>query len=567
MPWNQWKVHDQETVASWLIKTPSDIIWSFNLKKERLVSFNGENWEDELKIENLNLHNPNDVLLSSRGKILFATDYGLFEFDPILRNFEKIRLGPLKVTQIDEIKDESLWVATNDGLFILTDQGIDQELSKHEITDIEYINSNKIWVSTTSGLYLYSHSQWDLKLEQNVNCISVLTDQTAILGTNRGVILLPEQKENLVGATKLTGEFIRGLFLASDGTLWCRSSAGILSYDGSEWTNHGFENDQVRDWPFYGNTYEAKDGTIWFTGRGGPMSYKDNTWKFHRVGIRAFAITETSNGDIWSLDNKGVYSFNGSKWEFISGYGEDDNADNRIWSAYPNQDGTVWVRGQHGLKLFTNGEWEPGIDTNNRRVLGGGFGFIKDSKGTLWSGGQENLYYYLQTEDRWVKELFDGGGFSMESGATPYLHLTKNGTLIAINGNGGLVIFDGQKWKKHVSYKHVSYSGGGRIYHNSRGRGFVEQPEGVFWLATNQGIRRIEGDSWYDLTVDDGLPSNDVHCVSLDNQGVLWIGTSQGLAEINIRPNPNKPVVHLTKLMEKIYLRSVSIIPVNLLSQ
>ena len=76
-------------------------------------------------------------------------------------------------------------------------------------------------------------------------------------------------------------------------------------------TNHGFENYQVRDWPFYGNTYEAQDRTIWFSGWGGPMSYKDNTWKFHRVGVRAFAFTETSNGDIWSLGNKGINSFNG----------------------------------------------------------------------------------------------------------------------------------------------------------------------------------------------------------------------------------------------------------------
>ena len=41
---------------------------------------------------------------------------------------------------------------------------------------------------------------------------------------------------------------------------------------------------------------------------------------------------------------------------------------------------------------------------------------------------------------------------------------------------------------------------------NVHGDGFAELPAGVFWLATSNGLRRIQGDTWYDLTETDGLP-------------------------------------------------------------
>merc|ERR1712096_307826 len=73
---------------------------SFNLKKESLVSFNGKNWEDELKIENLNLHNPNDVRTS-----LFCQD--IF-YDRVL--------NPQQVVVMDEPDPNKFVRSTNIGI-------------------------------------------------------------------------------------------------------------------------------------------------------------------------------------------------------------------------------------------------------------------------------------------------------------------------------------------------------------------------------------------------------------------------------------------------------------------
>ena len=78
----------------------------------------------------------------------------------------------------------------------------------------------------------------------------------------------------------------------------------------------------------------------------------------------------------------------------------------------------------------------------------------------------------------------------------------------------------------------------------------MEYPAGVYWLATNQGLRRIQGDFWYDLTITDGLPSSDVHTIELDSSGNLWVGTAEGMTHLkpSSNSNPNPPAVRLTRI-------------------
>lgn len=52
----------------------------------------------------------------------------------------------------------------------------------------------------------------------------------------------------------------------------------------------------------------------------------------------------------------------------------------------------------------------------------------------------------------------------------------------------------------------------------------------TIWIATNGGLVRKQGDSLQLITAADGLPSNSILAVQLDNQGKLWVATNQGLA-------------------------------------
>ena len=102
------------------------------------------------------------------------------------------------------------------------------------------------------------------------------------------------------------------------------------------------------------------------------------------------------------------------------------------------------------------------------------------------------------------------------------------------------------------------------------GTGFTEYPSGVFWLATTKGVRRIEGNSWYDLTIEDGLPHDRAFSIIKGDQSGLWIGTEKGLVRYTPPPiHPQPPVVKIRMidgeyiLDDRIYLTGLSFVTID----
>ena len=87
-------------------------------------------------------------------------------------------------------------------------------------------------------------------------------------------------------------------------------------------------------------------------------------------------------------------------------------------------------------------------------------------------------------------------------------------------------------------------------------------------LATDKGLRRIEGDSWYDLTVADGLPSNSIWCIVADDQDHLWIGTESGIVRYKPPTNHRPPAVKIKrvdgkKAEDKVYVTGRSYVTID----
>ncbi len=50
------------------------------------------------------------------------------------------------------------------------------------------------------------------------------------------------------------------------------------------------------------------------------------------------------------------------------------------------------------------------------------------------------------------------------------------------------------------------------------------------WFGTSGGLTKLENGTWRNYTVHDGLPANNVTSLLRDATGILWIGTTSGLA-------------------------------------
>ncbi len=67
-------------------------------------------------------------------------------------------------------------------------------------------------------------------------------------------------------------------------------------------------------------------------------------------------------------------------------------------------------------------------------------------------------------------------------------------------------------------------------------RDLYEDPEGIFWLATNgEGLLRWDrtNNDFQSITIQDGLPSNTIYCILPDEFGNLWVSTDNGLMRFN----------------------------------
>lgn len=87
----------------------------------------------------------------------------------------------------------------------------------------------------------------------------------------------------------------------------------------------------------------------------------------------------------------------------------------------------------------------------------------------------------------------------------------------------GLVIFDNATW---TNYSMLNSPMPSNMIND------IHKTGSVLWLATDAGVVRFDGGSWtvYN-TGNSGLPSDYINAVTSDNQGRIWIGTSNsGLA-------------------------------------
>ena len=537
----KWQLYDPDARIDWLAQTSDGRLWSESWKKNGLVSFDGQKWNLEFNVEDSILDKLGAItqatLATSTGKILLGTNKGLYQYDPVLNSITDLNLGQVEVSHIYQMADQSLWIATNKGLHQLANGKWQLTLAGQSVGFIQEIRNGELWVGTDQGLYRLEQGKWIQHMSAAANCLTELPGGTLLVGGNDGLKVKPPAEEALAVLTYLQGNFISRLFLSSDGLIWCYSTAGIFSYDGVTWKKHdlGSQNPDVRRWIWSSNIFEDSQGRVWFASLQNVLKvFSDGKLENNSVESSSRTeIIETSDGRMWAagVAEPVVYDGNDNKeWIELPGYG---NPDQGTWSyaIHADNDESIWVGGAEGIWRFKNEQWREYTDAESR-IVPTGYDFIRGPDSTFWAGTVSGIYK-LTAEDTWEK---------VKNGDIRQFHLTATGTLVAVDGNGGLLINNGQQWMEHASYSL------GRLYQDWYGHGFVEYPTGVFWLATNKGLRRVQSDFWYDLTVADGLPSNDVQTVELDNAGNLWVGTREGVTRFTPPKNLNRPAVQLVRI-------------------
>jgi two-component system, sensor histidine kinase ChiS len=387
---------------------------------------------------------------------------------------------------------------------------------------------------------------------------------------------------SLGAADGLANSDIYALLQDREGYLWLGTGAGVIRYDGRDFTRFtredGLAGDMVR------SIHQDREGDLWFgTDRHGVSRYdgKEFANLNRKDGLpddQVFSIEEDKQGNIWfgSL-GKGVVRYDG---KYFTSFSEEDGLANNSASPFLcDREGNLWFGTVGGGVSRYDSRQDVGKRFETLSVEDGlAHGIIssvlEDSEGIFWFGtwgggvsrydprqpegeqfttidtddGLSGLFIVHIAEDLWGNLWFGTRWngicrynrrhpagekfthFTAEEGMASSLVLSmledREGNIWVGTYGGGLSRYDGTQFDILETKGKLGIEGAYTALEDGKGR---------LWFGRDGGVFQIDGEQSRAFTLDDGLVNDQVGTIYEDRSGVLWFGTLQGLSRYDDR--------------------------------
>ena len=339
-----------------------------------------------------------------------------------------------------------------------------------------------------------------------------------------------------------------------DGYLWVGTQNGLGRFDGARFTTFDQANTPALYDKWITDLVQDRQGTLWIaTSHGGLTSFRDGLFT-HAGGIggrAAVSLAADSDGSLWVGGDGGLVHLSNGKvvrtYTVADGLAGDAVTrvvvanDKSIWIAtagglnriangrlltysttdgLPNKDvtdlhlgadGTLWIK-THGAELvrWANGRFEtwkvPDLAGAGVRDM------LQDHDGNLWiASGNEGL---LRVSDGQISRYTTKDGLSSDE--VICIHEDRDGNLWVGTNEGGLDRFRDGSFTTFASEEGLA---------SDRTHSVIEDNAGDIWVTTAAGLTQLHGTHARVYTTADGLPSNDVLAMWIDDGGNLWVGT------------------------------------------
>jgi ligand-binding sensor domain-containing protein len=269
--------------------------------------------------------------------------------------------------------------------------------------------------------------------------------------------------------------------------VWIGSSAGAIRYDSHRGTYLTYDNKSalLSNGVFH---VSKSQGQIWIGTYGGGLSVFDpqtETWRNYNIpdgmgDAFVYDALETETGDVWIATWSGANRIRGgalddiSKWDLYTVENTDGGLPNDwVYGLAAGKNGEVWMATEGGLARFKDEAW---TNWTHKDGLGAPLELVEDDITFTRNPGEASSHHARQSEEQGLGDV-----------------------KLAYNPN-------------YIVSLSVA-------------------PNGDVWAGTwGAGLSRFDGETWQTFTVADGLPSNHIFALHIDEAGQLWIGTNKGLA-------------------------------------
>jgi signal transduction histidine kinase/ligand-binding sensor domain-containing protein len=294
---------------------------------------------------------------------------------------------------------------------------------------------------------------------------------------------------------------------------------------------------------------------------------------FHHTGWSGlgavFDLKQSSDGYLWLTTSKGVFRFDGVRFQSIEEVTRGSVHNNDVDSVFVSRSNGLWLTTEGAGLLFWKGGHLTSFPDRRCTPIRKQGQVIEDHDGSLWVQATAGLFHFRGSvcEQLGAEEGYPGGfpaGLLMDSDGTLWVKTRVGPLLFLPQGQTKFQASKVEAWPSTgFAYLHEAPDGGIWISDNkglrcvtdklsasakpalrsfgnhARYGDFAFAPDGSLWAVTDKGVQRFDqGDSQARTTTarseifapEQGLISSDaVWKLLVDREGGVWVGTNSGL--------------------------------------
>lgn len=516
------------------------------------------------------------------------------------RRYALAQLGPGcgLVRSIAEGPGGRLWLGTSGGVVRFDPRTGRADLLPIPADSVHRANANTVrrvlavgstlWVGTQDGLYALDARTGRYRAFHHDDAVptSLPNDYVAALarhpttgeiavGTRGGHLVLLDPKTGAFRRLPLEaeGQEVSSVLFTQNGTMWAGVvTGGLHRYDPAQNRFRAYRNDENNPRSLVSNSvkslFEDRAGVVWVvTDDAGVCRFNPRVEKLHSLfddvayrpistlGLDATELSVDRHQHLWASTRHGVLRID-PKAQTYRLYHHDPRdprslSDNWVYTVLADQRGRVWAGLPTGLDRLdpATGRAEripclpspdnpaeyPLFDPARRDFVAGSqvFTFLETPDGRIFIGSNEKLTVYDPRTGEFFHQFNDERIRRLPGKNYNTIHLDRRGNLWV--GGLGSVYKIGPDLRLVAEYKRRD--GDPTSLPDEGVTGFAEDHAGRMWLATDNGLARLDDPRtgrFAVFTTRHGLPHNDISAVIAVGD-TLWVSTSKGLACLDTR--------------------------------
>ncbi len=388
--------------------------------------------------------------------------------------------------------------------------------------------SGHIWLGTVEhGLYCWADGKMvqvqDQTLKKrNISALAVDTNGLVWVGTGQGLLCYdshghPQHIPTLYPETK-------AMLVDRHGVLWVGTSgSGLARFHNGTFTYltkaDGLANDYIT------SLFEDAEGSLWVGTQGGLSQLTDVKFPIYSakegfIDGSGHAVFASSRGGLWVTTSSGATYFNGTTaTNYTKG------------SLLPNQYIKLGFEARNGDVYLVDGDKNVNVISGGKllkRYTSGDWtsAFAEDKEGVLMFTGSPQKLMRVKDGELRPYEFKDGQAPSFYW--ITKLFVSHDGAIWVASNNGIFRIQDGtwQQWStaEGLVWKRVQW--------------ICEDDEGTIWAGLATGMVRIKNGRLNTITQANGLTDDRIYAIVPDDFGHLWISSGRGILRVS-RQNLN----------------------------